>query len=352
MPAKDKKVFLVSVAYRYVGMVLAFALSVLIASSFLPYAVVLNPIFQMLMWVAAIVSIFIYVARSMKEQTRASKDKFLHEKGFYELLVGGTLGLALAGELIISAAIAPGAILFAATTVVALFTSILAYVAINKMLLPSHDLEREISATQKAGSGLLFLTFIVGLPVVALLVVSGIAGVSLFPFLLEITLAGVFGLMLLGNIYTVLHKQEVVILGSRYQDVTVKNNPMYCAIMLFANTIDLFRALVQAYMHLNNSTKDSDKVKISWKDVINTLLGVSIVVGVFYLICRAFQGTFSEPFDTSEHRNTTRESQDWRSAGGDCFATGHTPAKYGGSTWNANPDDRQATSHFSGASSW
>ena len=107
---QKERAFLASVAYRYMGLIVAFTLSALIAASFLPYAVVLNPIFQMLMWVAAIVSIFIYVARSMKEQTRASKDKFLHEKGFYELLVGGTLGLAVAAELIISAAVAPGAI--------------------------------------------------------------------------------------------------------------------------------------------------------------------------------------------------------------------------------------------------
>ena len=295
------KIFLASVAYRYMGMVVAFALSAFIAASFLPYAVVLNPIFQLCMWVAAVLSIFVYVMRSVQERTRATKDRFLQEKGFYEILVGGTVGLAVAAELIISAAVAPGAILFAATTVIALFTSMVAYVAVNKMLLSSRELGHEVSATQKAGSGLLFLGFIFGLPVVALLIVSGIAGVSLLPFLLEITLAGVFGLMLLGNVYTVLHKQEVVIWGRR-QSITVEDNPMYCAILLFTNTLDLFRALVQAYMHLSNSRKDSDKVKISWKDVLNTLLGVTIVVGVFYLIYRAFQGTLSEPFDAREGR--------------------------------------------------
>lgn len=305
-----RKDFLLSTAYRYIGLIGSFSLAAMLAATILPVAVVLNPFFHIMMWLSACIAMVIYILRASVKQRNATKAEFLFNRGFYEALLGGTLGVAVAAELITSAAIAPGAVLFAATTMVMIFTSLLAYVSVSRMIKSSQELEREISVGQKIGSLVLFLGFLIGLPVVGLLVVSGVAGVSLFPFLSQILLTGLGSLILMGNMYTILYKQEVVIFGANYEKHRVKNSPMECALLLFLNTVDVFIVLLRAFVYLSKSKEKKDKMKFNFRGLINTIIGTACIAGVFYLLYAAFKGTLSDSFDQSVSPGQSRSSVD------------------------------------------
>ena len=117
-----------------------------------------------------------------------------------------------------------------------------------------------------------------------------ITGASIFPFIYHISIASWFSLSLLYDLHTVIFDQKIVLYSGR--EVNVENdNPAFCALYLFARTVDVFIAIVRVCIYASDlNNKDSKKQNKAWENIMNTLVGTAFIVGGFYIISAAFEG--------------------------------------------------------------
>jgi type III secretory pathway component EscV len=108
---------------------------------------------------------------------------------------------------------------------------------------------------------------------------SIVTGIPLLAFTIELALFGMFALTMVGNVFNALDKGYVEVHSG---DCTfAERSPSYGAILLFANTVDLFVTAVRVCVLLqSDNTKGAD-----WVDVVQSLFASAmLLLGIKVLI--------------------------------------------------------------------
>lgn len=312
----NPKKFFESVVLRYVTLLGSFGLGVFVAIVFLPQAVLFNGLFNIALNLLAVAALFLYVVQSFAKGSWADKQDFFLQSGMPELAAGFSLGAATAAQILALELLAPGAIMFAATTVIAIFSAAITYVILDRAIYGN----TLVKGINRKAPGILLTFLAAGMFFGVFSMLTGITGTAIIPFVAEIFVAGCLSLTLLNDIHSVIHNQCVKVLVIREgffiwetKELTVNDNPAYCALLLFIRTIDLLITLAQLFVYASKlKEKDVDTSKLFTK-IVETVVGCAFLFGMFWVIKSAFEGTFmrpnmSEDFRSASHDDTRNTS--------------------------------------------
>ena len=239
-----------------------------------------------------------------------------------EIILCGVVGIASAASILAAEWLAPGAVIFAATTVFAVVSSALIYALVDRLFYGEN-----IKSVNRTVPGVLLSFLAIGTFVGIFTFMSGITGLAVFPFVFEIFIMGMLSLGLLNDINTIITEQKVYCLSFdtwefKTKVVSENDNPAWSALVLFSKTVDLFLAAVKVcvYMQrLRDGAEDSSQI---CKNILNTLLGCTILFGMFYVVKSAFSGDFMRP--ASELKpEPTKHGFNGNTAGWEAYACHH-----------------------------
>ena len=280
------KPFFQSVAIRYITLLAAFSVGTILSLLVLPHALILSEVFNFSVYLLALTSIGCYVAMSRNLLGDATLNNFYASGGLPEIVTGGIVSVLFSKTILISQFVAPQAILIACVTTFSILSSALTYTLVDRLAFASNTIPKAydyargkiLTAIAVATAAALFFYFM------------SITGASIFPFIYHIGIASWFSLSLLYDLHTVIFDQKIVLYSGR--EINVENdNPAFCALYLFARTVDVFIAIVRVCIHASDlNNKDSKKQNKAWKEIINTIVGTAFIVGGFYIISAAFEG--------------------------------------------------------------
>lgn len=261
-----------SILVRYLFLVVTTAVTAAVAAQCLSPVLLFNPVFSMMTFILSLVAVLAYVVVGYKKRERATVKDFVLSFAKYELALGVCCGVMLSSTLVSIVMISPAALTYAMSTIANLFLGFGLFFAAGKTLS-----RNQVSYIQGMGAMMLLFGLIGGLIIGGLFVITGLTGVAILPYIVEISYAVSIALVLLGDLYVILSRQ-----GDDEQA------PMVAVLSVFVNTIDLAVSLAKAYI-LREKSKRSDN-RLSSEGIKQVAIGSVCVAGLGCLLYNAFKG--------------------------------------------------------------